>query len=70
MADEVSVPADPPVGLSIGVVSCPEHGEDAEALIDAADRAMYRAKAAGENVALGEPRRPKRSPKSRPTARP
>ena len=54
VAEEVSIPADPPVGLSIGVVSCPEHGEDAEALIDAADRAMYRAKAAGENVAVGE----------------
>jgi diguanylate cyclase (GGDEF)-like protein len=56
VADEVSVPADPPVGLSIGVVSCPEHGEDAETLIDAADRAMYRAKAAGDSVAMGEPR--------------
>jgi diguanylate cyclase (GGDEF)-like protein len=55
VTDEVSIPADPPVGLSIGVVSCPEHGQDAEALIDAADRAMYRAKAAGENVAMGEP---------------
>jgi diguanylate cyclase (GGDEF)-like protein len=55
VTDELSVPADPPVGLSIGVVSCPEHGEDAEALIDAADRAMYRAKAAGENIAVGEP---------------
>jgi diguanylate cyclase (GGDEF)-like protein len=54
VAEEVSIPADPPVGLSIGVVSCPEHGEDAESLIDAADRAMYRAKAAGENVAIGE----------------
>ena len=54
VADEVSIPADPPVGLSIGVVSCPEHGEDAESLIDAADRAMYRAKAAGENVAIGQ----------------
>jgi diguanylate cyclase (GGDEF)-like protein len=54
VVDEVSVPADPPVGLSIGVVSCPEHGDDAEALIDAADRAMYRAKAAGESVAMGE----------------
>jgi diguanylate cyclase (GGDEF)-like protein len=54
VAEEVSIPADPPVGLSIGVVSCPEHGEDAEALIDAADRAMYRAKAAGENVAIGQ----------------
>jgi diguanylate cyclase (GGDEF)-like protein len=55
VVEEVSVPADPPIGLSIGVVSCPEHGQDAETLIDAADRAMYRAKASGENVALGEP---------------
>jgi GGDEF domain-containing protein len=37
------------------VVSCPEHGDDAERLIDNADRAMYRAKAAGERVAMGDP---------------
>jgi diguanylate cyclase (GGDEF)-like protein len=55
VVEEVSIGADPPVGLSIGVVSCPEHGQDAEALIDAADRAMYKAKAAGENLAMGEP---------------
>ncbi len=55
VVEEVSIGADPPVGLSIGVVSCPEHGDDAETLIDAADRAMYKAKSAGENVALGEP---------------
>ena len=52
---EVATPDDPPVSISIGVVSCPEHGEDSEALIDLADRAMYRAKAAGERVAVGEP---------------
>jgi diguanylate cyclase (GGDEF)-like protein len=54
VVDEVTIPADPPVGLSIGVVSCPTHGTEAEALIDAADRAMYRAKAAGDSVAMGE----------------
>jgi diguanylate cyclase (GGDEF)-like protein len=54
VTEEVSIPVDPPVGLSVGVVSCPEHGTAPEALIDAADRAMYKAKAAGENVALGE----------------
>ncbi|HEV2873948.1 MAG TPA: GGDEF domain-containing protein [Thermoleophilaceae bacterium] len=53
--DEVAAPDDPPVSLSIGVAACPSHGNDAETLIDGADRAMYRAKAAGENVALGEP---------------
>jgi diguanylate cyclase (GGDEF)-like protein len=52
--EEVASPDEPPVGLSIGVVSCPRHGTEAEALIDAADRAMYRAKAAGDDVAVGE----------------
>ena len=46
---------EPPVSLSIGVAACPSHGTDAETLIDAADRAMYRAKATGESVALSEP---------------
>ncbi len=54
VAEEVATPDEPPVGLSIGAVSCPEHGTEAEALIDIADKAMYRAKAAGEGVALGE----------------
>ena len=52
--EEVAAPGDPPVSMSIGVAACPTHGADAETLIDAADRAMYRAKAAGENVALAE----------------
>jgi diguanylate cyclase (GGDEF)-like protein len=52
--DEVVTPDEPPMGISIGVVACPDHGEDAETLIDVADRAMYRAKAAGDEVALGE----------------
>jgi diguanylate cyclase (GGDEF)-like protein len=52
--EEVATPDEPPVTLSIGVVGCPEHGEDAETLVDIADRAMYRAKAGGEEVALGE----------------
>ena len=49
----VTGPDDPPVAISVGVAACPEHGDDAEALIDAADRAMYVAKASGERVALG-----------------
>jgi diguanylate cyclase (GGDEF)-like protein len=55
VGEEVATPDEPPVGLSIGVAACPEHGTDAETLIDTADRAMYRAKAAGDDVALGEP---------------
>ena len=53
--EEVATPGDPPVTMSIGVAASPEHGDDAEALIDTADRAMYRAKAAGEGIALGDP---------------
>ena len=53
--EEVAAPGDPPVAISIGVASSPEHGDEAEALIDSADRAMYRAKAAGEGIALGDP---------------
>jgi diguanylate cyclase (GGDEF)-like protein len=37
------------VTLSMGVATFPEHGEDRERLIDAADKAMYRAKSKGRN---------------------
>jgi diguanylate cyclase (GGDEF)-like protein len=53
--EEVAAPGDPRVTVSIGVASSPEHGDEAESLIDSADRAMYRAKAAGEGIALGDP---------------
>jgi len=53
--EEVAAPGEPPVTVSIGVAASPEHGDEAEALIDTADRAMYRAKAAGEGIALGDP---------------
>jgi diguanylate cyclase (GGDEF)-like protein len=51
--EDVLTPEMPPIGLSIGVVSCPEHGNDADALMELADRAMYRAKAGGAAVAIG-----------------
>ena len=51
---EMATQETPQVGISIGVVSCPEHGDDAEQLLDLADRAMYRAKASGERVALAD----------------
>jgi GGDEF domain-containing protein len=44
--------------VSIGVVSCPEHGTDAETLLAVADQAMYRAKAGGDRVAVGDPTEP------------
>jgi diguanylate cyclase (GGDEF)-like protein len=35
--------------ISIGVATCPNHGKTRELLLDAADKAMYRAKSEGRN---------------------
>ena len=40
------------VTLSVGVAAAPEHGGDTVALLEAADRALYSAKAAGRNRAV------------------
>lgn len=53
LAETAGLDDDRGVGASIGVVGCPEHGDEAETLLQAADQAMYRAKAAGEPVAVG-----------------
>jgi len=37
------------LSISIGVATCPEHGSSREPLLDAADKAMYRAKSQGRN---------------------
>ena len=42
------------VGVSIGVVACPEHASDAERLLELADVAMYTATASGERVAIAD----------------
>ena len=51
--ERVENPASQPLGVSIGVVSCPLHATEADALLEVADGAMYRAKAAGERIAVG-----------------
>jgi diguanylate cyclase (GGDEF)-like protein len=38
--------------LSLGVAFLPDHGESAEELLRAADKALYRAKQSGRNQAL------------------
>jgi diguanylate cyclase (GGDEF)-like protein len=43
------------VGVSIGVVACPEHSSEPDRLLELADMAMYRAKAGGERVVIGDP---------------
>jgi diguanylate cyclase (GGDEF)-like protein len=37
------------VTVSVGVASFPQHGASPEALLDVADKAMYRAKSLGRN---------------------
>jgi diguanylate cyclase (GGDEF)-like protein len=41
------------IGISAGVVACPEHGNDADALLHKADEAMWRARAVSQPVGVG-----------------
>ena len=41
------------LAVAVGVVSCPQHASEVDELLELADSAMYRAKAAGERVAVG-----------------
>ena len=43
----------PQMSVTVGVASCPEHGDDAERLLEAAEEATYAAKATGRRFALG-----------------
>jgi diguanylate cyclase (GGDEF)-like protein len=45
-------PDAPAVSLAIGIASCPEHGESAVQLLDAAQQATYAAKATGNGIAV------------------
>ncbi len=42
------------ISVSIGLAACPAHGQDAESLLQAADRAMYRAKSVRNAVRIAE----------------
>ena len=52
--EAVEGPGGQSLGVAVGVVSCPQHSTDPDELLALADSAMYRAKAAGEHVALGD----------------
>lgn len=41
------------IGISAGVVACPEHGAKADALLHKADEAMWRARALGQPLGVG-----------------
>jgi diguanylate cyclase (GGDEF)-like protein len=51
--DELEAAGGLPIGVTAGVVACPEHGNDAEALLHKADEAMWRARAVGQPVGVG-----------------
>ncbi|HEX6228343.1 MAG TPA: GGDEF domain-containing protein [Solirubrobacterales bacterium] len=53
LLDELEAAGGLPIGISAGVVACPEHGTDAEALLREADEAMWRAQAVGQPVGVG-----------------
>ena len=40
----------PRIGISIGIATFPEHGDTPEALVGAADQALYAAKKGGRNT--------------------
>jgi diguanylate cyclase (GGDEF)-like protein len=51
--EAVEGPAGQSLGVAVGVVSCPQHATEVDQLLELADAAMYRAKAAGDRVAVG-----------------
>ena len=59
-SEPFGAPGEPPVSLtvSIGVASYPDHGDSFRALVENADRALYRAKETGRDRVVAADRRP------------
>jgi GGDEF domain-containing protein len=53
MLDELENAGGLKIGVSAGVVACPEHGAEAEELLRKADEAMWRARSIGQPVGVG-----------------
>lgn len=51
--DELEAVGGMSIGIAAGVVACPDHGTDAEQLLERADEALWRARAVGEPVGVG-----------------
>ena len=51
--DELEAAGGLPIGVTAGVVACPEHGNDADGLLHKADEAMWRARAVSQPVGVG-----------------
>lgn len=53
MLDELEDAGGLRIGISAGVVACPDHGDEAETLLGKADEAMWRARVVGQPVGVG-----------------
>jgi len=53
MLDDLEAAGGLRIGVSAGVVACPEHGADATELLKRADEAMWRARSLGQPVGVG-----------------
>lgn len=53
LLDELEAAGGLSISVAAGVVSCPDHGDDAEDLLRKADEAMWRARAVGQPVGVG-----------------
>ncbi len=53
MLDDLEAAGGLRITVSAGIVACPEHGAEAEALLRKADEAMWRARAVGQPVGVG-----------------
>jgi diguanylate cyclase (GGDEF)-like protein len=53
LLDQLEAVGGASIGLSAGVVACPDHGVDADTLLHEADEAMWRARAVGQPVGVG-----------------
>jgi diguanylate cyclase (GGDEF)-like protein len=53
MLDELEGAGGLSITVAAGVVACPEHGAEAERLLQGADEAMWRARAVGQPVGVG-----------------
>ena len=51
--DELEAAGGLRIGITAGVVGCPEHGNDADSLLRKADEAMWRARAVSQPVGVG-----------------
>ena len=53
--DGAQGPESPRVAIAAGIAGCPDHGDDAESLLSAAEQAMWAANAAGRNATVSGP---------------